>query len=133
MICLTAYHGTQAEFTKLENDHPSPSGLAAGGAGLYFWEDFRLAEPFAGEDGRVIKAEITLHNPAIMQSSQTPGQEARRAEARAFSDQLRAAGHDGLIIEHAHSGREIVVFDPACIRVTDAAMSLADRSAARQR
>ena len=132
MIRITAHHGTRSDFAEFEAGHPSPSGLAAGGAGLYFWEDLRLAEPFAGDDGRVIQAEITLHNPAILEPEETPRQEASRAEARAFTERLVSAGHDGLIVEHEFSGREIVVFDPACIRVTDPAMSLADRSAARK-
>ena len=129
---LTAYHGTRTDFTDFEAGHPSPSGLAAGGAGFYFWCDIRLAEPFAGESGRVIAAEITLHNPAILKPRDTPGQEATTAEARAFTERLVAAGHDGAIIEHPFSGPEIVVFDAACIRVTDPDMSLADRSAARK-
>jgi hypothetical protein len=133
MIRITAHHGTRSDFAELEPGHPSPSGLAAGGAGLYFWEDLRLAEPFAGDDGRVIRAEITLHNPALLAPEETPGQEATAAEAEAFTRALVAAGHDGAIIEHEFSGREIVVFDPACIRVTDPAMSLADRSAARRK
>lgn len=132
MIRLIAYHGTTSDFTDFELDHPSPSGLAARGIGFYFWCDFRLAEPFAGDDGRVIAVEITLHNPAMLEPKETPGQEATAAEARAFTDRLVAAGHDGAIIEHPHSGREIVVFDPTCIRVTDPAMSLAERSAARK-
>jgi hypothetical protein len=133
MIRLIAYHGTRSDFADFEADHPSPSGLAAGGVGFYFHTDFRLAEPFAGDDGRVIAVEITLHNPARLEPSETPGQEATAAEARAFTERMVAAGHDGVIIEHPFSGPEIVVFDPACIRVTDPDMSLANRSAARNR
>ena len=83
MIRLTPYHGTGADFTAFEANHPSPSGLAAAGRGIYFWEDIRLAEPFAGEDGRVIKAEITLSNPAVMDPEETPGQAVTRFRSAA--------------------------------------------------
>ena len=133
MIRCTAYHGTKADFATFEADQPSSSGLAAAGRGIYFWEDIRLAEPFAGEDGRVIKAEITLTNPAVMDPEVTPGQEASAAEATDFTRKLVEAGHDGLIVEHPFSGREIVVFDLTAIRVIDPHVSLAERSAARRR
>ena len=132
MLKVIAYHGTRADFTAFEVDQPSPSGLAAAGRGIYFWEDIRLAEPFAGEDGRVIKAEITLTNPAVMDPEVTPGQEASAAEATDFTRKLVEAGHDGLIVEHPFSGREIVVFDLAAIRVIDSNVSLAERSVARK-
>ena len=132
MIRLTAYHGTGADFTAFEANHPSPSGLAAAGRGICFWEDIRLAEPFAGKDGCVIKAEITLSNPVIVDPEETPGQEASAAEAAEFTRRLVEAGHDGLIVEHPFSGREIVVFDLAAIRVIDSNVSLAERSAARK-
>jgi hypothetical protein len=131
LITLTAYHGTRSEFAEFETGHDSPSGLAAGGVGFYFHADIRLAEPFAGDDGRVISAELSLKNPARLEPAQCPGQEASAAEARDFTRGLVAAGHDALIIEHEFSGPEIVVFDAACIRILDPAMSLADRSAAR--
>jgi hypothetical protein len=131
MIRLSAYHGTRAEFAAFEPGHDSPSGLAAGGAGFYFHSDIRLAEPFAGDEGRVIRAEITLHNPARLDPEACPGQEASAAEALAFTRRMIEAGHDGVIIEHPFSGPEIVVFDSACIRILDPAMSLADRSTAR--
>ena len=131
MIQCTAYHGTKADFTAFEANQPSASGLAAAGRGIYFWEDVRLAEPFSGEDGRVIKAEITLTNPAVMNPEETPGQEAAAAEAAEFSRRLIDAGHDGLIVEHPFSGREIVVFDLTAIRVIEPHVSLAGRSAAR--
>ena len=131
MKSITAFHGTTAEFTEFEIDQPSRSGLAAAGRGIYFWEDVRLAEPFSGEAGRVIKAEITLTNPAVMDPEETPGQEASAAEAAEFSRRLIDAGHDGLIVEHPFSGREIVVFDLTAIRVIDSHFSLAERSATR--
>ena len=130
---MLAYHGTSADFATFEVDQPSPSGLAAAGRGIYFWEDIRLAEPFAGEDGRVIKAEITLSNPAVMDPEETPGQEASAAEATDFTRMLVEAGHDGLIVEHPFSGREIVVFDLTAIRVVDHRVSLTERSAARKK
>ncbi|NDY96967.1 hypothetical protein [Wenzhouxiangella limi] len=132
MISITAYHGTKADFVDFEDNHPSASGLAAAGSGIYFWEDIRLAEPFAGEDGRVIKAEITLRNPAVMDPEETPGQEASAAEAAEFTRRMVEAGHDGLIVEHPFSGREIVVFDLTAIRVVDPGFSLAERSVARK-
>ena len=131
MVRITAYHGTRADFTEFEVGRPSPSGLAAAGVGIYFWEDIRLAEPFAGNDGRVISAEITLKNPAIRAEGDTPGQEASNAEAHVFSEALIEAGHDGLILEHEFSGREIVVFDVSCIRIINSDMGLSDRQVAR--
>ena len=131
MISCTAYHGTNADFTVFEAHHPSASGLAAAGRGIYFWEDIRLAEPFAGEYGRVIKAEITLTYPAVMDPEDTPGQEASAAEAAEFTQRLVESGHDGLIVDHPFSGREIVVFDLTAIRIIDPQVSLSERSAAR--
>ena len=128
---LIGYHGTREAFERFDLDRAGASGLAARGAGVHFWTDIRLAEPWAGDDGRVIRASITLHNPAILPDSETPGQEASPAEARRFSDALVEAGHDGLIVEHEFSGREIVVFDMACIEIVDPDLSLTDRQAAR--
>lgn len=116
-----------------EVNHPSPSGIAAAGLGVYFWEDIRLAEPFAGEDGRVIKAEITMANPAILEPEDTPGQEATAAEAAQFTRRLVDAGHDGLIVNHLFSGREVVAFDLTAIHIIDPQVSLAERSASRKR
>ena len=66
-----------------------------------------------------------------MDPGETPGQEASAAEAAEFSRRLIDAGHDGLIVEHPFSGREIVVFDLTAIRVIDSHFSLAERSATR--
>ena len=128
---LIGYHGTGERFERFDLNKPSASGLAARGRGVHFHSDIRLAEPFAGHDGRVISAAITLHNPAILPESETPGQESTPAEARRFSDALIEAGHDGLIVEHEFSGPEIVVFDVSCIRIQDPDMALSDRQAAR--
>ena len=128
---IIAYHGTPSEFEEFDADGRSEATLSARGIGFYFWADIRLAEPFAGEHGRVIEAEITLANPATLPESETPGQEASAAEARAFSSALHEAGHDGLIVDHEFSGPEIVVFDVSCIRIIDPDMALSDRQAAR--
>ena len=128
---IVGYHGTQEIFERFDIEKAGASGLAARGHGVHFHSDIRLAEPFAGDDGRVIRAEIVLKNPAIRDESDTPGQEASQAEARAFSDELIKAEHDGLIVEHEFSGREIVVFDVSCIRIIDTDMALSDRQAAR--
>ena len=133
MLKVIAYHGTRADFVEFEANRASPSGIAAAGSDIYFWQDIRLAEPFAGQDGRVIKVTITLSNPAMMEPEETPGQEASAAEATEFTRRLVEAGHDGLIVEHPFSGREIVVFDLTAIRVVDPRVSLAERSAARKK
>ena len=106
-------------------------GGAARGRGVYFHSDIRLAEPFAGDDGRIIRADIILEHPAIRDECDTPGQEASEAEAGAFSDALVEAGHDGLIVEHEFSGREIVVFEVRCIRIIDPDIILPDRQTVR--
>jgi len=131
IMILIGYHGTRERFERFDLERAGASGLAARGRGVHFHSDIRLAEPFAGDDGRVILAEITLHNPAILPETETAGQESTPAEARQFSDALIEAGHDGLIVEHEFSGPEIVVFDLACIRVIDPNMALSDRQAAR--
>ena len=128
---LIGYHGTRKTFDRVDLEKAGASGLFARGRGVNFHSDIRLAEPFAGDDGRVIRVEIVLQNPAIRDESDTPGQEASEAEARAFSDALIEAGHDGLVVEHEFSGREIVVFDVSCIRIIDPDMALSDRQAAR--
>ena len=76
--------------------------------------------------------EISLRSPAIMEPEETTGQEASAAEVAEFTRRLVEAGHDGLILEHPFSGREIVVFELTAIRVVDPHVSLAERSAARK-
>lgn len=68
-----------------------------------------------------------------MDPEETPGQEASAAESGEFTRRLVEAGHDGLIVEHPFSGREIVVFDLTAIRVVDPRVGLTERSAARRR
>ena len=131
IMTLIGYHGTRERFERFDLDRAAGSGLAARGRGVHFWTDVRLAEPFASDDGRVIRASITLRNPATLPESETPGQEASAAEARRFSDALIVAGHDGLIVEHEFSGPEIVVFDLTCIKITDSDMSPTERQNAR--
>ena len=72
-----------------------------------------------------------LTNPVVMDPEETPGQKASAADAAEFMRRLVEAGHDGLIVKHPFSGREIVVFDLTTIRVLDPGISLAERSAAR--
>ena len=129
---IVGYHGTRETFERFDPERAGASGVAARGYGVHFHSDIRLAEPFAGDDGRVIRAEINLQNPAVLPESETPGQESSPAEARRFSDALIEAGHDGLVVEHEFSGREIVVFDVSCIRIIDPDMALSDRQAARR-
>lgn len=129
---IIGYHGTREIFERFDLEKAGASGIAARGHGVHFHSDIRLAEPFAGDDGRVIRAEIDLQNPAVLPESETPGQESSPAEARRFSDGLIEAGHDGLVVEHEFSGLEIVVFDVSCIRIIDPDMGLSDRQAARR-
>lgn len=116
---LEVYHGTRADFDAFDlGKQGSGSGLSAGGSGVYFTDDIRNAAPYTrdpktGEyDGKVLRGFLNLRNPYTMGSGEW-SQEAGREAADALTSKLKAAGHDGVIVDHAGAGnKEYIAFEP---------------------
>lgn len=114
---LVVYHGSPETFSTFRTEGGTRQ---AAGEGAYFTTDARLAQPYARE-GKMYSVHLSLQNPYEMPVAEWD-QERSGAEATALTQRLKAAGHDGVVVNHDVAGsKEYVVFNPDDIRDIDAA------------
>lgn len=122
------YRGAAVEL-RPEHFEPETLGTASGhpsaGLGVFFTNDAADAARY----GPVTQHDLALQNPKRIPVEDLPGFDTIE-EARAFREQLRAEGHDGILIDASHLGgpKHYAVFEPD--RVQPAAGVLADPLAA---
>jgi len=85
------------------------TGHPSSGLGVFFTSDAGDAAHY----GTVTEHDLTLQNPKHIPIEDLPGFDTL-AEATAFREQLRAEGHDGILIDASHLGgpKHYVVFEP---------------------
>lgn len=115
---LTVYHGTREKFDAFDTERHGR--MAAAGQGAYFTDDIRLAAPYArgGDEPGVIKqVHLSLKNPYPLPKAEWD-QARSRASAQALTEDLKAKGYDGVVVDHGEftGGKEYVAFDPIQIK-----------------
>ncbi len=117
------YHGTKDTVTAFDLDHPNRKDAGWLGTGVYMTNDPKLANMYAKmkkggyEDGKVMELYARLENPymATMEDKQRLRGLGREG-ADAFTEELKAQGHDGAILTYPDGTQEVVVFDPAAVK-----------------
>ena len=115
---LTVYHGTKERFDAFDTERHGR--MAAAGQGAYFTDDIRLAAPYArgGDEPGVIKqVHLSLKNPYPLPKAEWD-QARSRVSARALTEDLKAKGYDGVVVDHGEftGGKEYVAFEPTQIK-----------------
>lgn len=146
---IDAYHGTNDDVTSFDLDHPNRYDSGWLGEGVYATSDPGLASSYAtlksmkpqrwadptrirGQGDQVVPLKVRLKNPymatladkeRIKMIEWQKGKEAAKAASKKWTDELKAKGHDGVILKYdpkdvgaANASTEYVVFDPKNIR-----------------
>lgn len=109
----TLLHRGSSEFLSPEHFDPENLGYASqnpsSGLGVFFTHNKAEAAKY----GDVESAHLDIRNPKVIKIEDLPGFDTT-AQATAYREKLRAAGHDGIIITAKHLGGEthVVAFDP---------------------
>lgn len=125
---VVVYHGTRGGFTEFNPATISGQSINEFGAGFYFTPSRSSAELYAGRDGKVVTANLTLHNPKFVSTADRGGATGWHGE------------HDGVIVVYSDATdvndpanwAEIVVASPSQIQiksVTDLSQSKAEEPA----
>lgn len=88
-----------------------------GKRGVYFTQDFGLAQIFAGHTGRVYPVALNTRSLLVVERSEFPVGEEDRGNADFYGKLFARAereGHDCILIPHRFS--ELIVLDPKCVR-----------------
>lgn len=115
------YRGGRGGALTPEHFEPETLGRATGhpssGLGVYFTNDASDAARY----GTVTEHDLALKNPKRVPVDELPGFDTL-AEATAYRDKLRAAGHDGIVIDASHLGgpKHYVAFDPKTVAAVGA-------------
>lgn len=118
------YHGTADDVTQFDVNHPGRKDSGWLGTGVYLTDSADMADLYAmqkrrtGQAGEnVMPLYARLENPYYATAEDKARVRAGGREAAdAFTAELQAQGHDGVIYQVAPDAREIVVFDPAGVK-----------------
>jgi len=117
------FHGTGDNIDRFDLNNPNRKDTGYLGTGVYLTDEPFIANTYANLKQRnktganVLPLYARLENPfyATMEDKTRMRNGGRKA-ADAFTAELKAKGHDGVILEARGGGREIVVFDPAAVK-----------------
>lgn len=130
------YHGTADYVTEFDLDHPNRKDTGWLGTGVYVTTDPELASSYSllkpGMDRNVMPLFASLKNPyyatlkdkqRLHSVSHNEGTEAGRKAADQFTADLKAKGHDGVILNYEardvgekNLSSEMVIFDPKMVK-----------------
>lgn len=131
------YHGTSDQFTSFDLNSPNRKDSGWLGSGVYLTSNPETASAYAtlkpgAGDPNVMPLYASLQNPyyatqadkeRLQFISHNEGMDAGRSASEKWTQELKAKGHDGVILEYPASmvgeknaGREIVVFDPGKVK-----------------
>lgn len=122
---LVLYHGTTADVSEFDLDHPGRKDSGWLGTGVYLTDNATLAEIYADQKARkvspagqnVMPLYARLENPYYATAEDKARIKAGGREAAdAFTQQLKEQGYDGVILPLSEEANEIVVFDPAGVK-----------------
>lgn len=116
------YHGTKEDIAAFDLSHPGRKDLGWLGNGVYLTSNEVDAEGYS-------RAKSGAHAPNVMplyanvrnpyEASQADKQRlkyASQAAIQAFTQEVKAKGHDGVVLRDAGGDIELVVFDPAQVK-----------------
>lgn len=116
------YHGTKDDIAAFDLSHPGRKDLGWLGNGVYLTSNEVDAEGYS-------RAKSGAHAPNVMplyanvrnpyEASQADKQRlkhASQAAIQAFTQEVKAKGHDGVVLRDAGGDIELVVFDPAQVK-----------------
>lgn len=136
---LVLYHGTKDDFEEFDLEHPNRKDSGWLGNGVYLTDSKPVAVGYSimktGDGGaNVMPLYARLENPyyatvedkqRLQRVSAQKGPEEGRLAAEAFTRELQAKGHDGIVLNFgahrvgaANISNEFVVFDPAAVKST---------------
>lgn len=116
------YHGSRADVDAFDLNHPGRKDSGWLGTGVYVTTEVDDAESYARLKAGDAKPNIAplfaaVRNPYIASVElKRRLSRATRAVIDAFTDQLSAAGHDGVVLNFADGSQELVAFDPAAMK-----------------
>jgi hypothetical protein len=118
------YHGTADDVSAFDPDHPNRKDSGWLGTGVYLTDSTDMADLYSGQKKRtggaapnIMPLYARLENPYYATAEDKARVKAGGREAAdAFTAELQAKGHDGVIYQAAPDAKEIVVFDPADVK-----------------
>lgn len=117
------FHGTADNVTDFDPNHPNRKDTGWLGTGAYLTDSTEAADLYAQQKAKGITGQNVMPVYARLENPYTATKEEKaavkaggRAAADAFTKQLIAAGHDGVIYQMSPDAKEIVVFNPAGVK-----------------
>jgi GGDEF domain-containing protein len=123
-------HGTNDTFTRFDLDHKNRADTGWLGTGVYLSDSPGLADAYSrlkrgpGKEN-IMPMFVKIENPyyatgkdktRLSNVSYEEGEAAGRDASDAWARQLKARGHDGVILKYDYGDSEYVVFDPAGVK-----------------
>ncbi|WP_284335435.1 LPD38 domain-containing protein [Comamonas sp. NoAH] len=121
---LPLYHGTREDITAFDLNHPTRKDHGWLGQGVYLASDPVTASEYAqrkmGKHGSsVMPVYANVRNPYVATQAQKDRIKAGgTAASQAFTERLKAMGHDGVVLDLGEAGIELVAFEPTQIKST---------------
>lgn len=130
---LVMYHGTRDDVQQFDTDHPNRKDEGWLGKGVYVTSDTQLADVYAnakrGEAGaNVMPLFASISNPyyATVEEKRRMRNATPEAVVR-MTEELKEAGHDGVIVNLGDGVLEMVAFDPTQVKSAIANRGTFDR------
>lgn len=116
------YHGTRDDFSSFDTDHANRKDAGWLGRGVYLTSDDFIAETYArqkrGESApNVMPLYAAVKNPKVVSSDLKPIlSQASQDAIDSWTDQAKADGHDGVVLEFQDGTIELVAFSPEQVK-----------------
>lgn len=116
------YHGTKDDIAAFDLSHPGRKDLGWLGNGVYLTSNEVDAEGYSrAKSGahapNVMPLYANVRNPyEALQADKQRLKHASQAAIQAFTQEVKAKGHDGVVLRDAGGDIELVVFDPAQVK-----------------
>lgn len=106
---LTLYHGAKERFDQFDPAKINPNGFGRG-MGFHFVNDMSLAKQYAGEDGFVYVADISVSNPLVYGEEGSSGPGLSR-------EKVVGLGYDSFMFKERGGYIELIVWEPSQINL----------------
>lgn len=117
------YHGTKADITTFNTDHPNKKDNGWLGRGVYVASNSDAAELYAvqkrdGEAENVMPVYVAVRNPYVFSDAERSRyKNATPIGVQRLTERLKAQGYDGVVYDHGgDKGVELVAFRPEQVK-----------------
>ncbi|WP_198292120.1 PLxRFG domain-containing protein [Janthinobacterium sp. CG3] len=116
------YHGSRADIDSFDLSHGDRKDHGWLGTGVYATTDADLAHSYASlkngaDKPNIAPLFIAVRNPFIATSAvKSKLSRASRADIEQFTDDLKAAGYDGVALNFEDGSQELVAFSPSAVK-----------------